>query len=87
VFELTTEVDRLTQQDLQRLGEFRSMTLVERWEAGGLRHYRYKIVCDNAVLLQRFILSERDKIVGLKSEDLVWKPALPKSHSCPGGKE
>jgi len=60
--------------DLQRLGGFVSLTLVERREEPGGRGYRYLLDFEQARVLGRYVLDEQDKVTLIQSEAMELKP-------------
>jgi hypothetical protein len=62
------------QDDLKRLGDFVSMTLVERWDQDGRRNYRYRTEFENATLLQHYVLDAQNKVALIQSESMELKP-------------
>jgi hypothetical protein len=62
------------QADAKRLGDFVSMTLVDRWDEDGRRNYRYRTEFKNATLLQHFVLAGQNKIALIQSEGIELKP-------------
>jgi hypothetical protein len=62
------------QADLNRLGDFVSMTLVDRSEENGRRTYRYRLEFANATVLQRFVLDKQNKLADGGSEASEVKP-------------
>jgi hypothetical protein len=56
--------------DLKRLGGLISMTLVERWDEEGLRHYRYRTEFANATVLQHYVMDKQNKVVLIRSDDI-----------------
>ena len=56
------------QADIKRLGDYVSMALVERGEAKGRRSYLYRLEFANAIVLQRFVLDDQDKVAAPGSE-------------------
>lgn len=56
------------QEELKALGEFASITLVERREDDNLRNLLYRVEYTNAVVLQYFVLDKQNKIVTSRSE-------------------
>lgn len=64
------------QADLQRLGGFVSLTLVERREEPGGRGYRYLLDFEQARVLGRYVLDEQDKVTLIQSEFIELKPAI-----------
>ena len=61
------------QTDLKRLGGLVSITLVDRWDEGSQRHYRYRTEFQNATLLQHYVLDERNRIALMQSDDFELK--------------
>ena len=62
------------QADLKRLGDFVSLTLVDRTEQKGQRSYRYRLDFANATILQHFVLDAQDKFAAGGSEAVELKP-------------
>jgi hypothetical protein len=62
------------QDSLKHLGDFVSMTLVDRSEADGQRTYRYRLEFANATILQRFVLDGQNQFASGGSEAVEWKP-------------
>ena len=72
------------QDDLKKLGDFISMTLVDRSEENGLQTYRYRLEFANATVLERFVLDGRNKLAAGGAEDVEWKPGAEVAEA-PGG--
>lgn len=62
------------QATIQKLGDFIAMTLVDRSETNGQRSYRYRLEFGKAIILQRFILDEQNKLVTDGTEAVELKP-------------
>lgn len=62
------------QADLQGLGDFVSVTLVDRRDEDGRPSYRYRMEFKKATVLQYFLFDEQNKVVSSRSEGLEWKP-------------
>ena len=62
------------QDNLKKLGNFVSMTLVDRSEEKGQRSYRYRLEFANATVLQRFVLNDHSKLAAGRAEAVEWKP-------------
>lgn len=62
------------QADLNSLGEFVSLTLVDRGAEGRNRSYRYRVEFKNAVLLQHYALDTQNKVALIQSESFERKP-------------
>jgi len=73
------------QADLKRLGDFVSMTLVDRSDDNGQRSYRYRIQFANATILQHFVLDAQAKFASGGSEAVESKPGVQLSEE-PDGK-
>ncbi len=56
------------QADIKGLGDFVSLTLVDRSEADGQRSYRYQIKFKNATVLQHFVLAGQNKVASSESD-------------------
>lgn len=67
-------LQKAIQADLKRLGDFVSMTLVDRGEENGQRTYRYRLEFAKATILQRFILDAQNKMASGGSEAVELKP-------------
>ena len=63
------------QADLNRLGDFEALTLVERREENDGRSYRYLVEFQQARVLGRYILDAQDKVILIQSEAIELKPA------------
>ena len=61
------------QDDMKRLGEFVSLTLLEHREEKGWREYRYRLDFANVALLQRFVFDGRNKLAGTTAEGMEWQ--------------
>jgi peroxiredoxin len=70
------------QSDLKRLGDFVSLTLVDRGEVDGRPGYRYRLEFANATVLQHLVLDGQNKVATSDSEDVAWK-AGAKSFEAP----
>ncbi|HTL55016.1 MAG TPA: hypothetical protein VL361_05020 [Candidatus Limnocylindrales bacterium] len=70
------------QADLKRLGDFISMTLVDRSDENGQHSYRYRLEFGNATILQRFVLDAQNKFASGGSEAVELKPS---AHLSEGG--
>jgi hypothetical protein len=64
------------QASLKQLGDFVSMTLVDRSEADGRRTYRYRLEFAKATVLQHFVFDKQNKVAAGGSEALEWKPGV-----------
>ena len=75
------------QATLKTLGDFNSMTLVERSEDNGLRTYRYRLELANATLLQRFVLNGQNLFTDGGSDAVELRPGAfgPEMPSLPAG--
>ena len=62
------------QADMKRQGDLISVVLVDRWDEGGKRGYRYIVEFRNAKALERLVLDEHDRIALLQSEGGERKP-------------
>lgn len=62
------------QADLQRLGAFVSLALVERREESSGRSYRYLLEFERARVLGRYVLDPEDRIALMQSEFAELKP-------------
>jgi hypothetical protein len=62
------------QSDLNRLGDFISMTLVDHRGVEGQQNYRYKVEFGKATVLQYFVLDNENKVKTGGSELVEWKP-------------
>jgi hypothetical protein len=56
------------------LGDFLSITLVERGEVDGQRSYRYRLEFANAILLEHLVLDGQNKCAAGGVEAVEWKP-------------
>jgi hypothetical protein len=56
------------------LGDFISLTLVERGDVDGQRSYRYRLEFANAMLLEHLVLDGQDKCASGGVEAVEWKP-------------
>jgi hypothetical protein len=63
------------QADLRRLGDFISLTLVDRRVENGRRIYLYLMDFKNATVLQQFVLDENNKVALIQSEGSERKPS------------
>jgi hypothetical protein len=72
------------QNDLKKLGDFISMTLVDRDEENGQRTYRYRLEFANATVLQRFVLDGQNKFAAGGAEAVEWKSGANVAEA-PGG--
>jgi len=70
---ISSKLNRI-QDNLNKLGDFVSMTLVDRSEEPGQRSYRYRLEFANATVLQRFVLDDQGKLAALDAEAMEWKP-------------
>jgi hypothetical protein len=68
------------QADVKRLGDFVSLTLVERHSGPEGRSYRYLVEFRQARVLGRYVLDEHDKVALIQSEAIELKPASTKSN-------
>ncbi len=64
------------QNELKQLGDFVSLTLVERENAGNRRVYCYRMEFEKIILLQRFVLDEQDRIQRSQTDAHELKPGL-----------
>lgn len=75
------------QDSMKFLGDFISLTLVQRSEEKGQRHYFYRLGFANAAVLQHFILDGQNKLVSGESEGAELKSGaiVPEVPSVPVG--
>jgi hypothetical protein len=73
------------QTDIKNLGNFISMTLVDRSDEKGQRSYRYRLEFANATVLLRFVLDGQNKLASGGSEAAELKPGanVPEVRSAP----
>ena len=73
------------QDDLKKLGDFVSMTLVDRSDENGRRTYRYRLEFAKATVLQRFVLDDQNKLASGGSEAVELKPGanVPEAPDTP----
>src|SRR5262249_27297870 len=69
-------LQKTIQADLKRLGDFVSMTLVDRGDENGKRAYRYRLEFTYATILQLFVLDAKDKFAAGGSETVELKPGF-----------
>jgi len=62
-----------TQAAVRSFGGFVSMSLVDRSDEGGNRCYRYRVEFNNALLLQKFVFDQQNKLTASDTEDLESK--------------
>jgi len=63
------------QEDMKRLGELTSLTLLDRREEKkGWIEYRYRLDFANEALLQRFVFDQQNKLAGTAAEGMEWQP-------------
>ncbi len=62
------------ESEFKRLGRLISMVVVGRWNEDGHRNYRYVTTFEHAIVLQHYILDERNRIALLQSDDMQLKP-------------
>jgi len=62
------------QDNLKKLGDFISMTLVDRSDEKEQRSYRYRLEFANATVLQHFVLDGQSKLAAGGAEAVEWKP-------------
>jgi hypothetical protein len=58
------------QADVKGLGDFVSLTLVDRGDVDGRRSYRYRIKFKTDTVLQHFVFDRQNKLVTCETEDL-----------------
>ena len=71
------------QVGMKRLGDFISMTLVDRSDADGKRSYRYRLEFAKATLLARFVLDGQNKVASGETEAFEFKPGANFSETPP----
>jgi hypothetical protein len=62
------------QAELKHLGDFASMTLVDRGETNGQRSYRYRLEFATATIIQHFTFDGQNKLAASGSEAFELKP-------------
>lgn len=62
------------QASIKSLGDFYSLTLVDRKDVDGNKSYRYRIEFKTSTLLGHFVFDKQNKLVLVVAEDQEWKP-------------
>jgi hypothetical protein len=71
--ELAPEREKLPADLKMRLGNFVSLTLVERSTEDGMRSYRYLMEFEKITVLQHIVFDKQNRLALSESEDAVWK--------------
>jgi hypothetical protein len=66
-------IQKEVQSLLRSFGELDSLTLVDRRDEDGRRHYRYRVQFTRATLLFHFIFDEQGRHAFGNAEDVLWK--------------
>jgi peroxiredoxin len=56
------------QADVKSLGDFVSLTLVDRRDVDGQHSYRYRMEFKNGTVLQHFVFDKQNKLASSQSE-------------------
>lgn len=79
-WKLVSPKQKEIQAETRVLGDFISMTLVDRSDENGRRSYRYRLEFANATVLEHFVLDDQNRLASGGVEAVEWKPGADLGH-------